>query len=520
MARLRASQTQASHLRANRVIVAGLVLVAIGAVYGFTAITPSVIIKPASTTILPTSLPVTSALLACPAPGTGFPTGGGLALASSGDANGSGQAMLTELSPGGGSGAGTSAGTTVKVLTQPGQQLISRIPAAPKLPKSLTAVQQLAGGQVPTSMAGGGLIIQAVGALAQGLDAEQLGPDGKPTARCLTPGADFWYVTEASAKLHTQLYLLNTDSQPADVSVSVQTDAGPSVGVPDSGIVVPPYSMVTQDLSKLLRTGHAVSLNITTSSGRVVPAVRQTSDTTTEGTWLPVAQQPTLSQILPGLPGGSGTPVLYLSVPGNQPAQVQVTAITQHGTYQPTGGGGISLLSHVATGISLPSLAGMAAAIKVTSNVPVAAEMLVPGGPSGAPGVFLTGAAPISQQAVLAASPAGSAGLTQLVLSAPLGAATVSVVQAIAGQSLTGQPAQTVQIPAHSTKSVLFHLTKGQSSADTIVLTVTPRPGSGPVYAARVAEASGGPEGILPLVSTPVSVPLPPVRESLVEILK
>lgn len=516
----RANRRASSRSRMNRLILAGLVLLALGAIYGIAGVGGQVRLSQAAPAAGPASLPVTSALLACPAPGTGSLTGGSVAVASNSTATGAGQAVLTELSPGGGTGAGSVAGTAVHILTQPSQLDISRIPQASKLPKSLTSVQQMAGGLVPTSQASGGLLIQAAGTMAQGLDAEQLSPAGEPTARCLAPGADFWFLAPSSSKLHLQIYLLNTDSQAADADVGVQTDAGPPTGTPDSGIVVPPYSMVTQDLSKLLSTAHATSLHVTTSTGRVVAAVRETSDTTSAGAWLPVAQTPSVSQILPGLPGTTGVPELYLTVPGNQAAQVQVTAIGQQGTFQPTGGNGISLLSHMTTGVPLPSLSGITGAVKVTSNVPVGAVIVMPGGPSGAPGAFISGAGPVTGQAVLAGSPVGGNGSTKLVLSAPDGAASVTVVRTFPGKGLAGQSSQTFRIPARSSREFIFQLGKHDpQSATAMTIVVTPQPGSGPVYAGRVALVSGSLDGVLALISTPTSVSLPDVRESLIEVL-
>ncbi len=91
---------------------------------------------------------------------------------------------------------------------------------------------------------------------------------------------------------------MNTDSEQADAAVGVQTDSGPLLGAQDSGIVVPPHSMVVQQLDNLVHAAKAIALHVTTSTGRIVAAVRVTSSPEKEGTWLPVAQEPATTSYL------------------------------------------------------------------------------------------------------------------------------------------------------------------------------------------------------------------------------
>jgi len=376
----------------------------------------------------------------------------------------------------------------------------------------------MADGKVPTSHARGGLIISAIGADAQGLDVEQLSPGGQPAARCSQPGSDFWFVGPGSTRLHTELYLLNADSEPANANLSVQTDSGPLLNFRDSGIHVPPHSMVVQSLDKVLRAAKAVALHVTTSTGRVVAAVRETTSATKPGIWLPPAQQPGTSQALAGMPATAGTRELYITVPGDKAARITVTAVTPRGSYQPTGGSRVSLLPHLTTGIALPSLAGTPGSIVVRSDVPVAAELEVSGGPPGAPGAFIGGSGPITEQGVVAASPVGSAGTTDLVLSAPGHAASVKISQAGPGTALTGQAGTIVQIKARSSTQVRIAVPK-HSKLAVVALLIIPVRGSGPVYAARLAGSHGSVQTILPVVSSPTRIDLRAVRASLVTVL-
>ena len=93
--------------------------------------------------------------------------------------------------------------------------------------------------------------------------------------------------------------------------------------------------------------------------------------------------------------------------------------MTAKGTYQPTGGSGTDLPGDSAVATQIASLSGVPAAIRITANVPVTASAVISGGAPGAPGAISAAAVPVTEQGVAAANPAGSAGATQLVISAP-----------------------------------------------------------------------------------------------------
>jgi len=502
---------------ANRLVLAALVVLALVGLYGAAGLSRPMALASKTRGGPVGALPVTSALVACPAPGSGGLTGGDVAEASAPTGTGSGRVVLTRL--GGASPAGSSAAGPVSTTPQPGQLTVRTIKTVSALPAKQSTLPTMAGGKVPTSDGRGGLVLAANGADAQGFDAEQLSPAGIPTARCEAPGSDFWFVGPGSTTLHTELYLMNTDSQPADADVSIQTDSGALLGAADSGIVVPPHGMVVQTLDALLHGARAVALHVTTSAGRVVAAVRESTSATKPGIWLPVAAEPATRLVLPGMPGIAGTRELYLTVPGGGSARVKVTAVTAHGSYQPTGGNGLSLLPHQSAGEPIPSLSGSPGSIVVSSNVPVTAELEVTGGPPGAPGAMITGSAAIVGQSVIAASPVGKAGTTELVLSAPWRAANVRISQAVPGTALTGQQGRVVHIPAKSSYEVKVLLPKHTPKTTLVAILVTPLPGSGPVYAARLADVGNTVQTVLPFISTPTTVVLPSVRSSLVAVL-
>src|SRR5215469_1733821 len=459
---------------------------------------------------------VSSAVRICPAPGSAGATASGLAVAAVPGSATTGSAVVTPLSPLG----STSAGAALATLRRPGVLQTSSVPVAPALTAADLAGQPGSSAGVRTQPARGGVQVSATGALAQGLEVEQTGPDGLVTAQCSAPGTSFWFAGPGQKSVGTiELYLTNTGSTPADAQVQVLTDAAkgpPVLGNADNGITVPPHGMVVQSLGGLLQGSGIMALNVSTTVGQVAAAVRESQGPGQAGSWLPALQAPAQHVVIPGLPPGAGPPDLYIAVPGSGSAQIKITAITQRGSYQPTGGTGIDLLGGSVSAIPLPSLGGIAGALSITSSVPVVAAMLLPGGPAGTVGVLAPGAGPVLEQGVLAANPAGSPG-TALVLSAPGKAASVRIATATGSTPATGRDGQVVQIAAKSSQVV--QVKPPGVKAGSFMLVVTPLAGSGPVYAGRIIGAGGSVLSIMPVPSSLTWIPLPGVNESVAAIL-
>jgi hypothetical protein len=461
--------------------------------------------------------PVSSAVRVCPAPGSIGPTAASVAVAAVPGSASAGTAVITRLIPGG----SPTAGAAVTTDTQPGVLQISGIKAATPLPPAEQAGQPGSSPNVSTSAVRGGVQVQAAGAMAQGLEVEQTGPGGLVTAQCGAPGTSFWFVGPGEASAATiELYLANTGNQAADAQVSLLTDVTkgpPLLGSADNGITVPPHSIVVQSLGRLLQSSRVIALNVSTSVGQVVAAVRESRTAANDGLWMPATGAPARHMLIPGMPGGSGPRDLYIAVPGTAAAQVKITAVTGKGSYQPTGGTGIDLLGGSVVSIPLPSLGGVAGAISISSSEPVAATLLVSGGPAGTQGALAAASGPVSEQGVLADNPAKSAGKTQLVLSAPKHAATVRITTATTTVSAAGQQGQIVQISAGSSVVVPVGPPSGSKEAEFSVI-VTPVSG-GPVYAGRIITVGGTVQSVLAVPSSPTWIPLPGVTDSLSAIL-
>jgi hypothetical protein len=490
---------------ANRLVLALLVTVAVGAEFGVAWASHPVALAAGIKAPPPARATVSSVVRACASPGSIGPAAGGIAVATV--SAGAGQAQVQRLSPAGSPVPGAS----VQVLSAAGRLVQAAIPAAPVLDRGLAkAVSAAAATQIPTSPARGGIMIQATGAMARGLEVEQTGPDSAATARCGVPGTDYWFVGPGQLTVAgVQLYLMDTDSQPATAEVDVYTDSGPMLDSTDTGISVPAYGMVVQSLAKLLHGSRAVALHVSTSVGRLAAAVQETSSASQPGGWLPAAQAPATSVVLPGLPGSPGTRELYVVVPGAGNAQVKVTAVTAKGSYQPTGGTGIDLPGGSAVQVALPSLGGLPAAVSLSSNVPVTATVTIPGGASGSPGAVTAAAPAVQQQGVISGNAGGSA---SLVLSAPLASAQVRIAEETGRTATAGN---VIQIAAGHTVVVQVSAPAGAGKSAAFAVVVTPLAGSGPVYAGRVLTIGSTVRSILPVASSLTWVPLPPVHSSL-----
>jgi Family of unknown function (DUF5719) len=509
---------------ANRAISLAVLVVAITAAAGLSLWKHTVTFAASTPQPQQRSAPVNTVLRACPAPGLAGAPGSSVALIASPASAGSGSAVLSRF--------GASTGAPLASLTQAGTLSMTDVHPAPvpghgkatakgKTPaaKGKTPSPAPTSRPVVTTPAPGGVVIQASGAMARGLEAEQVLPGGKISARCNAPGTDFWFVGPGAFPVgHIQLYLMNVGSQPADVDVQALTDAGPLQGSPDTGVAVAPHSMVTQSLSQMLHGTRMIALNVRTSVGQVVAAVEEITGRARSGAWLPVSGTPGTRIVVPGMPPTAGTRQLFVTVPGTQDAHVTLGAVTSKGSYHPTGGGGLDIPGGSVAQISLTSLSAIYGAVQLSSNVPVTASLMTPGGPKGTPGVFTAATPAVQEQGVVAVNVAGGGAVSSLVLSAPWRGARVRVTEIGAGGGQAA-PGSVVAVPARH--SVLQQLVTpaGAHRGSAFALLVTPLPGSGPVYAGRIVMSSGkggALQSVLPVSSALTVVPLPDVRGALV----
>jgi hypothetical protein len=397
----------------------------------------------------------------------------------------------TAGSSSGGAGSSAHGTTATDTVSTPGQLTILAAPSATQY---------------------GGTAISATGAMAQGFEAEETTASGVGTVSCTHAGADMWFIgagTAAGAPV-TRLYLMNPGTAAASVEVTMLTDSGVQQGL-QAAITVGAGQYIWENIAQYTAGSVVLALHVQTSSGQVAAAVWQGQSGGSGGTWLPQASAPATRVVIPGLTTASSAARLFVVVPGSADAKVKVEALTAHGRFLPFGPAPEDTPAAASSSLALTSLGASAAALVLTSNVPITAGIAVPGNGGGS---FSVAAAPVTGQGVIAGNPAGGQSSVGLVLSAPDSAvtATITAVPQAGGQA---SAPQVVHVPAGDSVAVAV---KPPAGKQPFAIVLTPKDGSGPLYAARVVTSGGGLSGpvmsILPVSSTPTQITLPPTRDS------
>ncbi len=329
-------------LIASRFALFGLVSAALAALFCVAWISRPPTGSAHGATAAPRLAPVKSAVSSCPAPGSGRVA----VFAAPGGQAGQGRAELV-AAPSEGIAAAGSAGSSAEAGAGSGSGTSLSAPAAPLLTFSQPERLWLSGNGLAVGREPRGthheaqpaaVIIEATGAMARGLEAEQTSypPNGSAgtvsSVQCSQPGTDFWFLGPGPMRAAAiDVHLVNPDSAPAAVDVEIFTDTGPLQENKDTGIDVPPGGSVVQSVSTLVPGAQVVALHVRTSVGRVAAAVQ------TAGVWWRAATAPATQVVIPGLPGAGRGRRLYLVDPGGSDAQVHVQAVTPAGTYSRPG---------------------------------------------------------------------------------------------------------------------------------------------------------------------------------------
>ena len=494
-------------MRPARFVPAGVVLLALCVIAGVAQLVKPAPVTSSQFSAAARQAAVSSAVRACP-PAQG---GGSATVALIGGSSGS----LGSPSPATAAGPGEAelaplplAGVQLHALspisqTDPGALSLLAVPAASSVSKKGTTVAE-------------GWSVTGTGAMAPAMEAEETESSGLSSVRCGEPGSDIWFLGpgQLGGASQIQLDLMNIDALAASVDVSVITEAGPAQADGDTGITVPPYETVTESLSALGANSPVVAVEVRTSIGRVAADVWESS--AAGSSWLPSTTAPSTSMVIPGVPPSGSAARLFIAVPGSVSARVSVLAVTPQGLYHPFGTETFDVPPNSVFYEQLAPLGGTAAALELTSNVPVSAAVEIPGSGLGA---FAAAAAPISEQAVVAGN-AGSGPSAEVALSAPAGAARVRLTEiALATSGHAAGPSlsvsQVVSVQARHTLVVPVAAPKGSKSGSAFAIVITPLPGSGPLYAARVeTQGQSTVVSIMPAISALTTINLPPVRES------
>jgi hypothetical protein len=365
----------------------------------------------------------------------------------------------------------------------------------------------------------GGATVAATGQMAEGFEAEQVNSAGMGLVSCTHPSSDMWFVgTGASGGApDVWLYLMNTGTIGASADVTILTDTGQQNGL-NNAITVAPNQVVAENIAPFVGGSQALALHVQTSSGQVAASVWE-GNGAGSGAWLPQAAAPSTTLVIPGLTVASSAARLFVTVPGSTDARLQVVAYTPAGAFTQFSATPVDASATATTPVTLSSLGASAAGLKLTSNVPIVAGVLVPGKGIGA---FTTATAPVTEQGVVSGNPPTRGLTVGLLLTAPAGAATASVSVVGADGSVTS-PAdlQEVTVKAGHTLAVTVPRPTGRQA---FAIVITPRAGSGPLYAARVVTTGTGGlsapvASLLPVPSALTEITLPPVDNSYTAVL-
>jgi hypothetical protein len=467
LARLTHTETRPpwmNRLPGNRFALAGLVVLALVALYGVATVA-----RPAaSTSRHAVSVPVTSAYAACP------------------DTHG---ARVSTVTPPGAKG--------------PGQAWVRGTPTVLNTPgvSSSTEVKKNAG---PWPFA-------AWGSLAPGLTVEQTtSGGGLAGTRCPAPASDVWFAGPGPADAKdVSLYLTNVDDRPVNAVVAgLSTDGSIETPEGQDYVLVGPHStrlvqvgVQVEGLGQAAAGTKVIALHVSVPNGRIAAAVRVQRKKGAD--WLP-ATTPATHLVVPGVPSGSGHRRLLVAVPGRDEASVTVQGISADGAFAPTGQHSLQAPPLAVTSFDL-GLRGKPSAVRIVANRPVVAALVAEEGDDFA---VTAAVGPLGATAGRIGIVADDRDRTRVILTAPGAAAAVRLTR-VTPQGPAGTP-QDVNVPAGRTVEVTMPPPDGK---DGYGLLVQPRPGSGPVYAARLLTVKKQGLTVLPVGPARTLAELPRVDE-------
>jgi hypothetical protein len=338
--------------------------------------------------------------------------------------------------------------------------------------------------------------VAATGQMAEGFEAEQVNSVGVGLVSCTHPSSDAWFVGTGASEgaPDVWLYLMNTSTVAASADVTILTDTGQQNGL-NNAITVAPDQVVAENIAPYVRGSQALALHVQTSSGQVAASVWEGDGK--RGAWLPQAVAPSTTLVIPRLKVEAYTPAGAVPQFSTTPVDASAAATTP---------------------VTLSSLGASAAGLKLTSNVPIVAGVLVPGAGIGS---FTTASSPVAEQGVVAGNPAGRSLTVGLLLTAPAGTAKARVTVVTAAGAFSSSAGQLVTVRGGHTLAVAVPRPPGRKP---FAIVLTPQAGSGPLYAVRVVTTGSGGlsapvDSLLPVPSALTVIALPAVKNSYTAVL-
>ncbi len=351
-----------------------------------------------------------------------------------------------------------------------------------------------------------GLVVTGRGPLAAGLEVEQVtrgerGIDrGLAGLRCEAPRTDAWFEGGSTVVGDRALLVLaNVDDTPALVDVQIWSAAGRVDQRSGQGIAVAPHTRTLLHLEALAPDRILLGVHVSTRRGRIAAALRHAryDGRVARGVdWVPQAEPPATTVVVPGIPAGPGGRTVLITNPGTDDTTVSIRVTTRTGEFVPTGLDAVVVPAGTTVGKQLTA---------ITNDTALAVTITSDGGPVLAGAVVLDGqTGPVRELSYTAASLplSGPALLTDVVLDRPTEStlilsaldADASVVVTpvrLVGRPMRLPPARTVQVPAGRTTTVRLSTFFPPGSTARLAIEVRAGVGSGPVYAARYLRERG-----------------------------
>jgi hypothetical protein len=203
---------------------------------------------------------------------------------------------------------------------------------------------------------------------------------GLKAAPCLAPATAHWFSgLGATREDRTDLILSNPDDAQAQVDLRYYGRSG-RIAVPGSaGLAIKGHDFQTVSLADL-RGESPVSVAIQASQGRVTAVAKRTQTTPIKPAgidWQVPSVPPNRVVVIPGVPADEGGRQLVVTNPNNSRATVAVQVLGFQGPYAPSGAASVDVPPEGTASVNLePGLAGEAAGIKLTSDVPVTGAVI------------------------------------------------------------------------------------------------------------------------------------------------
>ena len=373
----------------------------------------------------------------------------------------------------------------------------------------ITAPGQVAVG-LGTRTNANGVVISATGALATGLEVEQVarGNDGPfrglGGVRCEAPKRDAWFVGASTLVGHTAvLVLANVDDTPATVDITEFGRTAAPDPRPGRGITVHPHSRARIPLDTLAPDLDLQVVRVLSRQGRVAASLvdaRYLGGVPLGFDFLPQALPPQQVVVVPGIPQGPGVRIAVVGNPTGDDTTISIQATMADGQFVPAGKDDLFVPAHRTVLVQLETL---------TDQSPVTLRITSSGSPVVA-GAYLAdwqefqstpirdtayagSATPLSGPALLTDLVINRPTESTLILSAPDEAATVviSPITVLGAAGLPPQP-RTVEIPAGRTVTVKLSTFFPPGTSARLAIEIRPLDDSGPVYASRYLRERGG----------------------------